>query len=518
MPDFVSKKVDLKYPAAVSRLPLNPDTAAEALGDWVRAGFAAVSARPTPLPEDRISFYPSDAGRGGVVLLPFASHVMRRTASAGRPQVDRNAEEGTTLLGELSLWSWIYVVSRDEGVKAIYGQSDVPTDEACMSLLDEAYAFLNDMLAQLSEFNAPKVRREAQALRARLSSGTQTYEFGAIDYILVAKAPLDNYAIGPNSCLRRVEGHWAEERFEKAAEIPPNRWAVTVRTTRPWKPGLYYDQFYQEEDEDEDSKLEAALVLLRLIRPEPHLLLDRYRISVDGHREPTKFASISRRLWKASNKAHGWRQLRQRELTDLQIIGQLLENKDSIPGLTSKNASARFDLALSRYSWSQSVSKRSWQDRVVDLAIVVETLFSRDEKQEIQHKAATRAALLLGKNASESNRIFSTIKKIYGLRSKIVHGSTSHGDDASSVIKAWRGPATVPADVETHGDLAAQASAELVSQALLALLRLEASRVERPFANGFEQKLDELAFDSRARRALQREAGITRTAARETGP
>ncbi len=58
----------------------------------------------------------------------------------------------------------------------------------------------------------------------------------------------------------------------------------------------------------------------------------------------------------------------------------------------------------------------------LSMTIVLEALLSTSN-QEVTHQIAERAAILLAKNGTERCNIYKKIKKLYGVRSKIVHGN-----------------------------------------------------------------------------------------------
>jgi len=68
------------------------------------------------------------------------------------------------------------------------------------------------------------------------------------------------------------------------------------------------------------------------------------------------------------------------------------------------------------------------EDRILDATIALESLVGDDERQEMTHKLALRVAALTRFEAGElpsAVTVFKDIKRIYGYRSAIVHGSTT---------------------------------------------------------------------------------------------
>lgn len=76
-----------------------------------------------------------------------------------------------------------------------------------------------------------------------------------------------------------------------------------------------------------------------------------------------------------------------------------------------KNAIQRFNYGL------QSLS---FEDKVIDFMISLESLFG--SSAELTHKISIRVALLLGQNDFDTECLRNFVKKMYNLRSKIVHG------------------------------------------------------------------------------------------------
>jgi hypothetical protein len=172
-------------------------------------------------------------------------------------------------------------------------------------------------------------------------------------------------------------------------------------------------------------------------------------------------------------------------------------------------------LGVTLRSFMSSFRRDRWDDRVVDLAVALEALFARTTV-EITNRAATRAALLLGKSPDDSDRVLKTTQAFYNLRSAIVHADPERRDGGvKSTVGVWRrgGSFRLPDSVSARGYEAAKVGAELISQALNAYLHLALDEELVPFAlrskrSAFVEKLDHLAFDSDERRRLQVAAGV----------
>jgi hypothetical protein len=64
-------------------------------------------------------------------------------------------------------------------------------------------------------------------------------------------------------------------------------------------------------------------------------------------------------------------------------------------------------------------------DRLVNLAVAFESLFSPSGKEELTYRMSQSASILVGRSPAERLNIFESMKKFYGRRSKLVHGRYS---------------------------------------------------------------------------------------------
>lgn len=79
--------------------------------------------------------------------------------------------------------------------------------------------------------------------------------------------------------------------------------------------------------------------------------------------------------------------------------------------------------ALNRFNFSYE--RDQGLDTIIDYVIALESLLSKpdDPKDSLTYRLSLRASKLRGKNLSERKKIFGEFSDIYGIRSKIVHGS-----------------------------------------------------------------------------------------------
>jgi hypothetical protein len=76
------------------------------------------------------------------------------------------------------------------------------------------------------------------------------------------------------------------------------------------------------------------------------------------------------------------------------------------------------DIALDRLNFAY---RRIGSDRALDASIALEVALGGKDKEEIGYRLRLRAASLLGNNLEEKVEIANTVKKLYNLRSKVVH-------------------------------------------------------------------------------------------------
>ena len=84
-----------------------------------------------------------------------------------------------------------------------------------------------------------------------------------------------------------------------------------------------------------------------------------------------------------------------------------------------------FTLAVWRLSMSFArIGGWELHDRILDYSIALEILY-RPDKSEVTYTLATRAAWLLGKTPEQRRTVFDKVTRFYGVRSAIVHGTTT---------------------------------------------------------------------------------------------
>lgn len=94
---------------------------------------------------------------------------------------------------------------------------------------------------------------------------------------------------------------------------------------------------------------------------------------------------------------------------------------------------SRHFLAIGIRRYALAMSRPSLDDKLIDLMISAESIFLDTDKNELTFRLSHRVALLLGGTAEEQKELFIFMKKTYGMRSKVVHGSKSYLNDPHDV-------------------------------------------------------------------------------------
>jgi hypothetical protein len=80
-----------------------------------------------------------------------------------------------------------------------------------------------------------------------------------------------------------------------------------------------------------------------------------------------------------------------------------------------------------------SLTVERLDDRLIDLWISMEALFSPSDTQQLRHSIAENAAFFLGNSPEERKVIFEKLQKLYNKRSSLVHGGTEKEIDIEEV-------------------------------------------------------------------------------------
>ena len=104
--------------------------------------------------------------------------------------------------------------------------------------------------------------------------------------------------------------------------------------------------------------------------------------------------------------------LTQRQLEDAR---ELFLMRNGLPERTRRS------LNVSIHRWIKSKGASSTQNRLIELRIALEALYLKDAGGEMSFKIATRGAWHLGISGEERKKVFSVLRNVYDLASKVVH-------------------------------------------------------------------------------------------------
>jgi len=146
-------------------------------------------------------------------------------------------------------------------------------------------------------------------------------------------------------------------------------------------------------------------------------------------------------------------------------LTELLEHLERWEGNDPKKPTV-LGIALARLN--RSYEATPWFDKLVDLCVGLEAvLIGGTEQEEISLKLRTRAAYLLATPRDPVGAIYRDVQSLYGLRSRIMHGSTLSASQIASrfgqVSVSARSPH--PSD---HGNLSIDRLRDLLRRAILA--------------------------------------------------
>jgi len=131
------------------------------------------------------------------------------------------------------------------------------------------------------------------------------------------------------------------------------------------------------------------------------------------------------------------------------------EARRLLPSLAQVPAPA-LRVAVHRLVSAGSVYDKSPEDRLVDAAVAWEALFGSQERDQLSLQLALSVAWLLAPDDhAERERLFRRAKKIYGLRSKLVHGGRTKAQEvekAADELTEWLRQAVI-ALVTTHSPM-----------------------------------------------------------------
>jgi hypothetical protein len=156
-------------------------------------------------------------------------------------------------------------------------------------------------------------------------------------------------------------------------------------------------------------------------------------------------------------------------------------------------------LAGNFYEWHYRRQEIERDQKLIELVIALETLFSPAREGELRFRIAQRASMLLGKDSEERKTLIKFFKLIYDARSQLVHSGISAfnlPDYTKSLVK----------DLKVLNDQQLSDLGDYVRQATLRILTLVwRGRQHRDEVNAL---LDEAALDESIRVQMYKESDI----------
>jgi hypothetical protein len=156
-------------------------------------------------------------------------------------------------------------------------------------------------------------------------------------------------------------------------------------------------------------------------------------------------------------------------------------------------------LAGNFYEWHYRRQEIERDQKLIELVIALETLFSPGREGELRFRIAQRASMLLGKDSRDRKNLMRFFKLVYDARSQLVHSGISAfypSDHTKSLVK----------DLKVLNDQQLSDLGDYVRQATLRMLALVwRGRQHREEVNAL---LDEAALDESIRARMLKESDI----------
>lgn len=217
--------------------------------------------------------------------------------------------------------------------------------------------------------------------------------------------------------------------FSRSSVFNPDFTSVLVREFR-WGPFLQSDSnapMYTPVFR-RDVNLVKLVGLFAVATARPLSMLYEYRcvpqwIQDFGYPAPTDYAMYDF----AARAFFGDETVSQNEFENFKSLWLLYkaygENR-----LSMERAVEHLSRALSRHG------RLALQDKILDTAIALETVYTADTHTEITYRLSTRAAFFLGGNSDERAEVSRKVREFYNVRSRLAHGSSQ---DNEKLNAAW---------------------------------------------------------------------------------
>jgi hypothetical protein len=118
---------------------------------------------------------------------------------------------------------------------------------------------------------------------------------------------------------------------------------------------------------------------------------------------------------------------------DADILASMLHLLDSVDYVKQGNVVSSLQMAIRNFV--EAFNDRGWFADILDLTTALEAALSGTETSDVVLRLCMRASSLLATEADPADRIFSDIKVLYALRSRIVHGSSLSEKDVAKWLR-----------------------------------------------------------------------------------
>lgn len=370
-----------------------------------------------------------------------------------------------------------------------------------------AFRTLNNLLLRYQDPDEEVLAERVRGICDGLAVGYQEFEFGCLIEHLTLDPNLarlrraseePSFVSGPGTRISiNPSDVWLEPRWRRA-EAPEHEkarnsayvWGVFRRPLQDWKESTSRTEYWL---------VQRALLAVQLASPAQISVGAPYRIPRIGPEPDVQYLSPPP---EQNHPRERPASCDRRMLERTRLIGEALAASSSASSVCAPDSEDRLEHCLRSVTRALALDRdRSWDDRIVDCSVVLESILGVGEATEITYRVAMRAAVCLTRDPKISRLLFESVKAAYNLRSTIVHGSVERRDKAAlRLAKIASQPEPPPTKPEIVRVCATAVAARLA--ALSVLLVLSARAAHRPFTDGFAEVLDGAAFDPEARESI----------------
>jgi Apea-like HEPN len=197
------------------------------------------------------------------------------------------------------------------------------------------------------------------------------------------------------------------------------------------------------------------------------------------------------------------------------LFGYLLRTNSFQPGRIPRLPKP---LSTALFHFEESMEgMKGWAEQAMELTIALEILFGAEAEQKF--RLATRVALLLGVNDTETKLIFKQVQAMYDARSIPAHGKETKDKDWRDFVNGLTGAALKRPDARFEDYLSSDELVEIneaccrardiVRRALISCIRLM-DHPDSDYAWPFKKQFDARLLSNSDRRKFQRVGGVKR--------